>query len=126
MRRGDSTYRFFGANVWYLANLGAPKTGDKARLDRELDQLSRLGVTNVRLMAATEGPDELRKTPSSPITTCLGWCDERKGHCNTAKHASRCECEAARSKRPLGSAPARLLRLRSVGVVAPGSSTLPG
>jgi len=96
MRRGHSTYRFFGANMWYLPNLGAPKTGDKARLDRELDQLARLGVTNVRIMAATEGPDEL--PPSRPnVDSCLDWCDERKGHCNIAKHASQgrrpsCEC----------------------------------
>ena len=96
MRRGHGTYRFFGANVWYLPNLGAPKTGDKARLDRELDQLARLGVTNVRIMAATEGPDEL--PPSKPnVDSCLDWCDEHKGHCNIAKHASQgrkpsCEC----------------------------------
>ena len=90
MWRGRSPYRFFGANLWYLANLGAPKSGDKARLDRELDRLSRVGVTNVRLMAGTEGPDELK--PSSPRTSCLNWCDETKGHCNFAKHASRCSC----------------------------------
>ena len=90
MRRGGSAYRFFGANVWYLANLGAAQTGDKERLERELDTLAGLGVTNVRLMAASEGPDEL--PPASPTATCLEWCDERKGHCNFAKHASRCEC----------------------------------
>ena len=69
-------HRFFGANMWYLPNLGAPKTGDKARLDRELDQLARLGVTNVRIMAPRR-PDEL--PPSRPnVDSCLDWCDERK------------------------------------------------
>jgi mannan endo-1,4-beta-mannosidase len=44
-------YRFVGTNFWYGMNL------DAARLDRELDKLNSLGITNLRVMAASEGPD---------------------------------------------------------------------
>jgi mannan endo-1,4-beta-mannosidase len=51
-------YYFLGANYWYGANLGAPgKKGDRPRLIRELDQLGKLGVRNLRVMALSEGPD---------------------------------------------------------------------
>ena len=52
---------FVGTNFWQGMNLGAissPSTpGDRARLGRELDRLQTLGITNVRVMAASEGPD---------------------------------------------------------------------
>ena len=54
---GDPFY-FTGANFWSamnLASLGAG--GDRARLDRELDFLASQGVTVLRVMAGTEGPD---------------------------------------------------------------------
>jgi mannan endo-1,4-beta-mannosidase len=47
-------YRFVGANFWQAMNLGAE---DRPRLIRELDRLVELGVKNLRIMAATEGPD---------------------------------------------------------------------
>ncbi len=51
-------YRFMGTNFWYGMNLGAPGTkGDRPRLNRELDRLQKLGVKNLRIMAATEGPE---------------------------------------------------------------------
>jgi mannan endo-1,4-beta-mannosidase len=54
-------YVFVGTNFWQGMNLGAissPSTpGDRARLGRELDRLQTLGITNVRVMAASEGPD---------------------------------------------------------------------
>ena len=54
---GDRPYHFMGVNLWFAMNLGADGAGgDRARLVRELDRLQALGVTNVRLMAATEGP----------------------------------------------------------------------
>lgn len=50
-------YHFLGLNLWYGMNLGAEGPGgDRARLVRELDRLAELGVTNLRVMAATEGP----------------------------------------------------------------------
>ena len=55
---GTQPYRFMGANFWYGMNLGMPgPRGDRARLGRELDRLAAMGVTNLRIMAASEGPD---------------------------------------------------------------------
>ncbi len=47
-------YRFVGTNFWNGMNLGA---SDRPRLRRELDRLQALGVTNLRIMAGSEGPD---------------------------------------------------------------------
>jgi mannan endo-1,4-beta-mannosidase len=56
--RGGAPYAFLGANFWYGMNLGAEgPAGDRPRLLRELDRLKTLGVTNLRVMAATEGLD---------------------------------------------------------------------
>ena len=55
---GGRRHTFAGANFWQGMNLGAEGTGgDRARLVRELDRLRALGVTNVRVVAASEGPD---------------------------------------------------------------------
>lgn len=57
LRIGSRPYHFLGVNLWFGMNLGAAHaTGDRARLVRELDRLASLGVTNLRVMAATEGP----------------------------------------------------------------------
>ncbi|MEH3102572.1 MAG: cellulase family glycosylhydrolase [Sphingomonas phyllosphaerae] len=55
---GDRRYRFVGANMWYAAYLGADAAyGNRARLIRELDALTAMGVTNLRILAsAEEGP----------------------------------------------------------------------
>ena len=50
---GGAPYRFVGANVWYGAYLGAP-SGDRERLQRELDRLAQIGVTNLRVLGASE------------------------------------------------------------------------
>ncbi len=56
--RGGERYAYLGTNFWYGMNLGAEGSlGDRVRLARELDRLQSLGVTNLRIMAATEGPD---------------------------------------------------------------------
>lgn len=48
-------YYFVGTNFWYGAYLGSPgETGDRERLLRELDILSSNGVTNLRILAASE------------------------------------------------------------------------
>lgn len=50
-------YYFVGTNFWYGANLGMPgEAGDRERLIRELDLLKATGLTNLRIMAASEGP----------------------------------------------------------------------
>ncbi len=52
-------YRFVGMNYWYGMNLGnAAKPKLRARLVRELDVLKELGITNLRIMAASEGPND--------------------------------------------------------------------
>ena len=56
--RGTKPYRFAGTNLWYGMNLGADGAGaDRARLSRELDRLVAMGVTNLRVLGASEGPD---------------------------------------------------------------------
>lgn len=56
--RNGQPYYFLGANYWYGMNLGSTASGgDRERLKRELDHLQSIGVTNLRVMAATEGPD---------------------------------------------------------------------
>jgi len=51
-------HRFVGVNYWYGMNLASPGPGgDRERLARELDLLASLGVTNLRVMAGSEGPD---------------------------------------------------------------------
>lgn len=57
-RVGEWQYRFVGANLWYGMNLAsAGPGGDRERLDRELALLAEMGVTNLRVMAGSEGPD---------------------------------------------------------------------
>jgi mannan endo-1,4-beta-mannosidase len=48
-------YYFAGTNLWYGCYLGSPgETGNRARLIRELDKLKSLGITNLRVCAASE------------------------------------------------------------------------
>lgn len=61
-------YYFAGVNLWFGMHLGADRAiGDRERLRRELDHLARLGVTNLRVMAASEGPntEPWRITPAA-------------------------------------------------------------
>lgn len=48
-------YYFTGTNLWYGCYLGASgKIGDRSRLIRELDNLKSLGITNLRILGASE------------------------------------------------------------------------
>ena len=48
-------YYYAGANLWYGMYLGSPgRTGNRARLIRELDQLAAQGITNLRVLAISE------------------------------------------------------------------------
>lgn len=52
---GGRPYRFAGTNMWYAAYLGADAPfGDRARLRRELAAMAATGITNVRLLGASE------------------------------------------------------------------------
>jgi mannan endo-1,4-beta-mannosidase len=51
-------YYFVGANFWQGMNLGVEgPSGNRSQLDQELDRLQKLGITNLRVMAASEGPN---------------------------------------------------------------------
>ncbi len=55
-------YYFVGTNLWYGCYLGRPgKEGDRDRLIRELDFLKEHGITNLRILAASE-PSYINKT----------------------------------------------------------------
>jgi mannan endo-1,4-beta-mannosidase len=48
-------YCFMGTNFWYGAYIGAKgETGDRDRLIRELDRMKEAGITNLRVLAASE------------------------------------------------------------------------
>lgn len=64
-------YYFVGVNFWQGMNLGvAGPGGNRTQLVKELEQLQQLGVTNLRIMAAAEGPDTepYRLTPALQIS----------------------------------------------------------
>ncbi|MCU0415782.1 MAG: beta-mannosidase [Cytophagaceae bacterium] len=51
-------YYFMGTNFWYGMNLGMEDSlGNRARLVRELDRLQSLGITNLRILGLSEGPN---------------------------------------------------------------------
>jgi mannan endo-1,4-beta-mannosidase len=55
---GDRVHTFCGVNFWAAMNLAVDgEGGDRQRLLAELDHLQQLGVTNLRVMAASEGPE---------------------------------------------------------------------
>ncbi|HFC00467.1 MAG TPA: hypothetical protein ENJ53_06640, partial [Phaeodactylibacter sp.] len=61
------SYHYLGTNFWYGMNLASKGAGgDRKRLVKELDQLKNLGINNLRIMAASEGPDhsEWRVSPT--------------------------------------------------------------
>lgn len=61
----QDSYHFIGANFWYGAYLGADAAyGDRERLIKELNQLHSLGVTNLRIAAASE--ESVFSKPLSP------------------------------------------------------------
>lgn len=57
--KNNQPYHFLGTNFWYGMNLASNGPGgDRPRLLRELDYLNTLGVKNLRIMVASEGPDK--------------------------------------------------------------------
>lgn len=69
-------YVFMGANYWQGMNLGAPLSGDSPRLIRELDRLKALGITNLRVLAASEADDEMKFAIHPALQTAPGVYDE--------------------------------------------------
>ncbi|MCX7876818.1 MAG: mannanase [Melioribacteraceae bacterium] len=53
--QNEKPYYFVGTNLWYGAYLGASSSvGDRERLIKELDYLKELGITNLRILGASE------------------------------------------------------------------------
>ena len=73
---GDAATPWYhiGSNLWHGMHLGAASGpgSDRARLIRDLDALAKAGVSHVRILGASEGPDTepWRVTPS--LQPCPG------------------------------------------------------
>jgi mannan endo-1,4-beta-mannosidase len=62
----DQPYYYIGTNYWYGPLLASPgETGNRERLAKELDFLAAHSLTNLRILAGAEGPDDqpYRVTP---------------------------------------------------------------
>ena len=69
-------YYYAGANLWYGMYLGSPgKTGDRARLIKELDQLAAQGITNLRVLAISEA-SALKRAVTPAVLHAPGHIDE--------------------------------------------------
>ena len=65
--RDGKPYTFIGANYWYGTILGSKgKGGDRKRLKRELDEMKRLGITNLRILVGSDGEEGI-KWKVSPV-----------------------------------------------------------
>ena len=54
--RGGSPYYYVGTNFWYGAILGSEgQGGDRQRLCRELDEMKRMGIDNLRILVGSDG-----------------------------------------------------------------------
>ena len=54
--RGGTPYYYVGTNFWYGAILGSEgQGGDRSRLGRELDELKRMGIDNLRILVGSDG-----------------------------------------------------------------------
>ncbi len=71
-------YYFLGSNYWYGMHLAADVVGgDANRLIRELDQLQKLGINNLRVMVASEGPEDQPYRIQPSLQNQPGQYDER-------------------------------------------------
>ncbi|HEY4787931.1 MAG TPA: cellulase family glycosylhydrolase [Bacteroidales bacterium] len=63
-------YYYIGANFWCGAILGSTgEGGNRTLLTKELDEMKKLGINNIRILAGAEGPDNepFRVTPALQI-----------------------------------------------------------
>jgi len=71
-------YYFVGTNFWQGMNLGVDGSKrDGELLTSELDRLQRIGVTNLRIMAASEGPNTEPHRMVPALMTSPGVYDEK-------------------------------------------------
>ena len=65
--RDGKPYTFIGTNYWYGAILGSKgKGGNRKRLNRELDEMKRLGINNLRILVGSDGEEGI-KWKASPV-----------------------------------------------------------
>jgi mannan endo-1,4-beta-mannosidase len=72
--RGERPYFFCGANFWYGCYLGASDEGRK-RLEKELDQMKSIGITNLRVLGASE-ESKIERSVSPAIQSASGELNE--------------------------------------------------
>lgn len=72
----DYPYTFVGTNFWYGPLLAAENIGDRVRLDRELDLLQQLGVTNLRILAGADGSESIPSHIEPTLQTAPGVYDD--------------------------------------------------
>ncbi len=54
--RGDKPYYYVGTNFWYGAILGSEgQGGNRERLVKELDEMKRMGIDNLRILVGSDG-----------------------------------------------------------------------
>jgi len=54
--RGDTPYYYIGTNFWYGAILASEgQGGNRERLVRELDEMQRMGIDNLRILVGSDG-----------------------------------------------------------------------
>ena len=54
--RAGKPYYYVGTNFWYGAILGSEgQGGDRQRLGRELDEMKRMGIDNLRILVGSDG-----------------------------------------------------------------------
>ena len=70
--KNNQPYRFIGTNFWYGAHLAAKQSGNRERLLKELDVLKTHGITNLRIMAGSEGQNHLPYGIPFPMQPELG------------------------------------------------------
>lgn len=59
--RGGKPYYFVGTNLWYGAILGSlGQGGDRVRLCKELDQMKKVGINNLRILVGSDGTSGIK------------------------------------------------------------------
>lgn len=70
--KNSKPYYFAGTNLWYGCYLGSPgETGDRKRLNLELDKLKSLNINNLRVLAASE-ESAIKRSLKPAIQESLG------------------------------------------------------
>nr|WP_320051900.1 cellulase family glycosylhydrolase [uncultured Acetobacteroides sp.] len=71
--RNGKPYYFIGTNFWYGAILGSKgEGGDRKRLKKELDFLSKKGISNLRILVGADGPNGVPTKVEPTLQTAPG------------------------------------------------------